>query len=252
MVRLWCGASEEGFEHLSDFGSKHQGTIDLKHWIDFDAKRQSKVSFEHLSDFGAKHQVKVGYLNCNGGFEHLSDFGAKHHESTNAKTGVRGGIYTMNELFKLLFSNIFIVIAIIGFIISVIRKAQKGSSTTQMPSFGGRPTPNASSSPQYPAEQRSEERPIERPVMTYSSAQTNMESSSSRSEYVEPEYLKELNAKKALAEREQKQHTAHSASNTQERRSESFRMAQGNELRRAVILAEVLGPPRAKQPFRRS
>jgi hypothetical protein len=152
----------------------------------------------------------------------------------------------MNELIKLLFSNIYVVIIIIGVIMTIIKKTKNGASSNRMPSFGGKPEPQSPANQHQQTSQRLPVRP--RPV----SDQLLNNAASKHSEYEEDDFLTHLNEDQRTVQRKQAvPKPAASDNRTEVKREAAFRMPQGEDLRKAVILAEVLGPPRAKKAFRK-
>ncbi len=150
----------------------------------------------------------------------------------------------MNELIKLLFSNIYVVIIIIGVIMTIIKKTKNGASSNRMPSFGGKPEPQSPAAQHERPSQRLPVRP--RPLTD----QPLIIAASNRSEYEEDDFLTRMNEDQMAAQRKQAVPKP-ATSDNRVKRETAFRMPQGDDLRKAVILAEVLGPPRAKKPFRK-
>lgn len=193
----------------------------------------------------------------------------------------------MEELLKLVFSNIYIVIIIVGFLFSVLRKAGgKGNQPNRMPTFGGGPSDRSQQrqearqsqpplSPEtIPAQpQRAQSRTVQsaqpRPIARsetgrtasetfggsmYTSAQQSVTGEGRSSDLRETSVLaKALEAQKLESLQPQSATTskAKAAAATTASRGDSFHMPQGKDLRRAFVMAEVLGPPKSKRPNHR-
>lgn len=178
----------------------------------------------------------------------------------------------MEELIRFIVHNLFFVVVIAGFVISFLSKARKGGSGTgRMPDFGG--------SPVFPKTQRMPASPA-RPARSGGPAADTPQTDAARASTVyrtreataapasrgesRPAGA-ELNAASPYevpsgsTREDEKRHTALQGQAPKGSRGElsggraggPFRMPEGGELQRAFVLSEVLGPPRAKRPFRK-
>ncbi|MFC5651743.1 hypothetical protein ACFPYJ_22015 [Paenibacillus solisilvae] len=155
----------------------------------------------------------------------------------------------MNELIKLLFSNIYVIVVIVGVIMAIVRRTSRGTSGNRMPSFGGKPDPqNTEMRNRQPAQ-----KPLIRtlPAAEQQVTAVRTQTPSDRSEYEENDFLTHLVEEQTSASKKSKQSVSNPGfdSRVRVKRQEAFYMPKGDDLRKAVILAEVLGPPRAKRPF---
>jgi hypothetical protein len=163
----------------------------------------------------------------------------------------------MNELIQFILKNFFVVIVIVGFIVSMLNKTRKGNTpSNRMPDFGGGPLiPQPQR--QKPIEQRPAGRPmsqppeptVSRPAVSQPSYSGRMSSEEGESfEY--PSMPQTAAAERPSTVRRNFIPEQTNAFSMTEKQAE-FRRPSGDELRRAVILAEILGPPRSKRPLRR-
>lgn len=165
----------------------------------------------------------------------------------------------MNDLIQFILKNFFIVIIVVGFLFSLINKARKGNPReNRMPDFGSGPAaPRRSRDPQ----ERQFGQPVNQPAQParYDSGNRSEDGEGVSLEYDEPvfeEPLYDESPKLRITERTSPFQRRPLA---QIRISEPSTAPKGgllrnldkNELRRAVVLAEVLGPPRSKRPHRR-
>lgn len=145
----------------------------------------------------------------------------------------------MDWIIDFLKNNIFIVVIVVGFVVSLFNKSKRGGSS-RMPDFSGRTA--APESNQQPAEQSQLYRPeIASNTVIMQSAQY----ADRKSELEEDRHShRVLNRMGDLSS------FSNAADLQPVREVETFRMPEGEELRRAIIVAEILGPPRSKRPFR--
>lgn len=137
----------------------------------------------------------------------------------------------MDWIIDFLKNNIFIVAIVVGFVVSLFNKSRRGGGS-RMPDFSGRNA--APELNQQPVEQsqtyRSEVASSMMPPAQYSDRRRELEERFS--------YREDLSSASNVSE----------VQPTPEK--ETFRMPEGEELRRAIVVAEILGPPRSKRPFR--
>ncbi|MFC4103970.1 hypothetical protein [Paenibacillus xanthanilyticus] len=162
----------------------------------------------------------------------------------------------MRTLIELLLENIYIVIVVVGFLLSMLSKARKQGGGSRMPSFGGEPTamrPNPAGSGrsrEEEPERMSDDWEEDSATRTYGAPRAEPEASV-------PEVRHTLQAPPVRhkpghtkpAGRENPHATASNRSTR--RRDGAFPLTQADELKRAVVMAEILGPPRSKRPLRR-
>ena len=175
----------------------------------------------------------------------------------------------MQELLKLIFSNFYVVIVIVGFLFTVLSKARrKQSQSNRMPPFGGGSAGRPLNLPPQPARPGQAVTPPPKPLRAASREQ---EAQPRQGELQQPatgpiggalytsqltlfeenrgeEYDWENRADRNL----EPAGTAKSSSNDYEeqRRGGAFRVPGGQSLKQAFIMSEVLGPPRSKRSLR--
>ncbi|SFS86077.1 hypothetical protein [Paenibacillus sp. BC26] len=169
----------------------------------------------------------------------------------------------MNELIKLLVSNIYVVIVLIGFLLTLLNKMRSkpgnpSNPTNRMPSFGGEPpirrpgAPPIDARPEQPQRRQVQQRPVELPPEprqgVYKSKFDSTGEEGVSAEYADTDLLRRTVPPVRGNDRAPLPKAAHLE---QPKQAESFRVPQGDELRRAFILAEVLGEPRSKRPLRK-
>lgn len=158
---------------------------------------------------------------------------------------------SMHTLIQLLLENIYVVVIALGFLFSVLSKMRKSNAPRglQMPDFsgGGKPAPSKrqdnGGQPDYrevDEDDRWEENSASStvPAAPVQASRTSPFASESRT----PSTLTAVSNRPRPVSPPAKQ-----AGKT----SSGFAMPEGDELRRAIVLAEVLGPPRSKRPLRR-
>ncbi|MDQ8736710.1 hypothetical protein [Paenibacillus sp. LHD-38] len=163
------------------------------------------------------------------------------------------------KIIEFLMNNIFIVVVIVGALASLFRKSGSKNKPGRMPDFGGGGLPRTL----YPQDSRKELE--ERPIPAGSVGETLYRS--------QTENKREDREIPSLASRESEmsvespqiaslQRVLQSAATNKDKVSgpaERKSVSQGavmypnraEDLRRAVIWAEILGPPRSKKPFRK-
>ena len=160
----------------------------------------------------------------------------------------------MEQLFDVILSNPVILVAIIAFLVSMLRgkKAPQG-----MPSFGGDPDNNkgASQPPKqtvlqenrHEGHQRREGHQNEMPGYSMSAPSTF------HSEVYTESYSRDQKLEECDSVWEKSSLTNSSLLSTNEigSASESANTISAADARQGVIWAEILGPPRAKRPFRK-
>lgn len=161
------------------------------------------------------------------------------------------------KIIEFLMNNIFIVVVILGALASVFGKSGAKKKPGQMPNFGGGGLPR-SLFPQSGEQEREVERPQSQQAAggtVYRSAteverSSDMNSTRSSRENAEaPQTASQQRAlQRAAANKETAQAAAQRNYGSQSINAESIR---SDDLRKAVIWAEVLGPPRSKKPFRK-
>lgn len=167
----------------------------------------------------------------------------------------------MVKLIEFLMNNIFIVVIIVGALFSLLGKAS-GSKNRPAHQQGT----STSASQRTPAmEERRQESGYERePAPTvYRSVQSMNEQSNERAEADRAEQLRRLAAERDTLERMTLERTLRQAPVQKGRAAvtsagahvdgmkPASSVVSSEDLRRAVIWAEVLGPPRAKRHYRK-
>ncbi|SFI61523.1 hypothetical protein SAMN02799624_01649 [Paenibacillus sp. UNC496MF] len=192
----------------------------------------------------------------------------------------------MEELLKLLFSNIYVVIIIAGILLSLLNKARgrQNPGGNRMPPFGGGPAGRPQARPQAdrPAQpQRPQARPVPqqakpRPetVRPSGASVAPPETSGPLGGSVYTSHLKpsggsasaeaagaELTGETLLGRALEAERAAEArpkpsagsplpASARPQPGGASFRAPRGQDLRQAFVMSEVLGPPRSKRPLK--
>ncbi|SDW88381.1 hypothetical protein [Paenibacillus sp. CF384] len=165
----------------------------------------------------------------------------------------------MNELIKLLVSNIYVVIVLVGFLLTLVNKMRTNKpgnpAPNRMPTFGGEPplrrpgAPPIDARPVQPQRQAVQQRPVERTPEpqqgVYKSKFNAPGEEGVSSEYADTDLLRTVQPVRGN-DRAPLPKAAHIE---QTKQADAFRVPQGDELRRAFILAEVLGEPRSKRPL---
>ncbi|MFB9325479.1 hypothetical protein ACFFSY_06040 [Paenibacillus aurantiacus] len=161
----------------------------------------------------------------------------------------------MRTLIELLLENIYIVIVVVGFLLSLLSKARKQGRGGRMPSFGGDPS---SMRPEQAGSGRSrEEEPPRMSDWEEDSAARTYGAPSDAPEASIPEVRKPVPTpripRKTTMPKPAVGGNLPSGTKAQftRRQDGSFPIPSSDELKRAVVLAEVLGPPRSKRPLRR-
>lgn len=162
----------------------------------------------------------------------------------------------MEQLIELVLDNFLVVIAIIGFLLSLFSRSDKGKKgTNRMPDFGGggkelMPVPEAPSRP----------RPKARPETAARTDESRDGGGESR-KLPERVYTSASGFGEEIgASREQRpaavSAVTHAAATgpaePHEARNPHRPSPDADDLKRAIVWAEILGPPRAKRPFGRS
>ncbi|MBO7743821.1 hypothetical protein I8J29_06415 [Paenibacillus sp. MWE-103] len=187
----------------------------------------------------------------------------------------------MEELLKLLFSNIYVVIIIAGILLSLLNKARgkQNPGGNRMPPFGGGPAGRPQARPQAdrPAQPQ---RPHARPVPQQAQPDTGRpfvappETSGPLGGSVYTSHLKpsggtaseenvgaELTGETLLGRALEAERAAEArpkpsagsplpASARPQPDGATFRAPRGQDLRQAFVMSEVLGPPRSKRPLK--
>ncbi|TYP78010.1 hypothetical protein [Paenibacillus methanolicus] len=162
----------------------------------------------------------------------------------------------MRTLIELLLENIYIVIVVVGFLLSMVSKARKQGGGSRMPSFGG---DSSSTRSESTGSGRSSEEERERMAdweedsasRTYGAPSAELEAPirDARQSVKAPPIRHMPAQSKPPSGRGNS--PAKAQDRTSERRDGSFPLPQADDLKRAVVMAEILGPPRSKKPLRR-
>lgn len=150
--------------------------------------------------------------------------------------------------------NIFIVVIVLGAIASFFGKSGSKKRPNQMPNFGGGGLPRRAD-PQTLEEGHRTESTAERPVYRSRMEQENRTSDHDSYEggYLSPSRTAQTTAPERSSRRaspykskEPDGDKSRSAGN-----SRTAASVQADDIRKAVVWAEILGPPRAKRPYRK-
>lgn len=161
------------------------------------------------------------------------------------------------RIIEFLLDNIFIVVIIFGALASIFGKGKR--KPNQMPDFGGGGLPRSlfpQTGDKQPKEQPLTEQTEGQPVYRTSSVQ---ERHSSASPYYAPAAADAPRGASQIAAHGREVHIAGSSKpqmpNAAERKPAAQRAlaasVQAEDMRKAVIWAEILSPPRSKRPFRK-
>lgn len=167
------------------------------------------------------------------------------------------------RIIEFLLNNIFIVVIIFGALASLFGKAGSKKKPSQMPNFGGGGLPRIPSPmtderthrEERPLQERTDVQPLYRSASEQERQQAKMSGPLAGSQEVGNAY-----STSQAASRERSPQIVVAANVTKEaqgasaapvNKSFSATAVQANDLRRAVVWAEILGPPRSKRPYRR-
>jgi len=166
----------------------------------------------------------------------------------------------LNDIIQFIAKNFFFVVLIVGFLASVFSKSKK-KQQGRMPDFGGagttgmgRPKSYPQASPPAREEERGQyaypssgepsydvyEEPAKPAVVTIASAPVKRESPMTES----------MPSRAALVASAKGNDSAY-AITAEKNRKHILELSSRDELAKAVLMAEILGPPRARKPFRR-
>lgn len=150
------------------------------------------------------------------------------------------------KIIDFLMSNIYIVIIIIGALASLFSKARAKNKPSQMPDFGGSGLPSTPSQSRNNHESGEERQYPERAPEAPTVYQVR----------TEPERQLDTPRKAVSTVQPENNYRATASSTARERvlkteiESEVKRVT-ADEMRKAIVWAEILGPPRSKRPYRR-
>ncbi|MBD8496711.1 hypothetical protein [Paenibacillus arenosi] len=168
----------------------------------------------------------------------------------------------MEKLFDFISSNIFVVVAVVGFLLSLVGNKKK--STTGMPNFGG-DTQNTASQSQSNHDQDKgnyddDEEEYERQQSRLEDVRTTPVFSTDYSDDREENTFGYPSSRLADTSYRTQAAVAREASSPiysrndhggqQQRGKAGSNETLAEQARQGVIWAEILGPPRAKRPFR--
>jgi hypothetical protein len=163
------------------------------------------------------------------------------------------------KIIEFLMNNIFIVVIIFGALASLFGKSGSKKKPGRMPDFGGGGLPRSSNAGEPGNEQ--EERPLPGPAAGQSVYRTQPQNV--REEYETPAYkARETEVLNQTPQVAPSQRTLQQAANARGKAAKAAERnsapqsaltahARADDLRRAVVWAEILGPPRSKRPFRK-
>ncbi|WP_337101603.1 hypothetical protein [Paenibacillus sp. YIM B09110] len=148
------------------------------------------------------------------------------------------------QLFQFLLDNIVAVVVVLGFVATFMGKAKEKRKPRQTASFGGQPASNH-------AEELQEER---RRQIEAQHASIERERQSARE--ADLEQGRRLAERKAREEARRASEASRASRANMAQRSpqisgDAKQELRAEDIRRAVIWSEILGPPRAKRSFRK-
>ncbi|CAH1214112.1 hypothetical protein PAECIP111893_03774 [Paenibacillus plantiphilus] len=151
----------------------------------------------------------------------------------------------MDEIIDFLSNNMFIVAIAVGLVVSLFNKSrQKGAA--RMPDFSGRT--GAPATEQQASEQQISNQQISNQQISNQQISNQYREHRPAMAAAPPPPVQQYGASTL---RTGQLSSMHNASDMQPaREAEAFRMPEGDELRKAIIVAEILGPPRSKRPYR--
>ncbi|RKP55217.1 hypothetical protein D7Z26_08360 [Cohnella endophytica] len=178
----------------------------------------------------------------------------------------------MEQLISFLTHNFYFVIVVVGIFYSMFfRKSPIERKPNRMPDFGGSGHPRTSANPRQPHEPNQSshpsQQPLQRPIQQRPQPQQRQEPNPLASRpaakpdqskreapirlaeaHVDP-YAPELGPSAVAGTSQPKANAA--AARTVETQRVGAAALSRSEIARAVMWAEILGPPRAKKPYRR-
>lgn len=188
-----------------------------------------------------------------------------------------GGEGRLN-IFDFLMDNIYLVIIVLGFVMSLLGKSggqKKGQSQSGMPTFGGGGSdmrPNVPQPGQFDQQHLEQQRLEQQRMEQQRADQQRQQALQRQREEAQARQLRlEQDEERRVMEAARQQELARRATEARQsfnaitdlpkkKVSHSARPAQRlfdpnavnhNDLRKAVVWSEVLGPPRAKKPYNR-
>lgn len=147
------------------------------------------------------------------------------------------------RIIEFLMNNIFIVVIIFGALASIFGKAGSKRKPNQMPDFGGGGLPlseRTESQPVYRNRPEQERQPLADP--SYSSREADATARTPQTAALEralPSAAASRAKPLAATDRQSASQSAIAAS------------VKAEDIRKAVVWAEILGPPRSKRPYRK-
>jgi len=164
----------------------------------------------------------------------------------------------MEKLIEFLLEHIYIVIVVVGFLLSAMRKMKGGGRTMRMPDFGGGDASAAEElEPQYrprdeewppPGRQSSMERPQQPAVVRRTVSSGGSVSVRQQPAREDESYLSERLLEASVPRAAEKRQPGPSAAVSVGKRRVPVE-PDAAAMRQAVVWAEILGPPRAKRPW---
>lgn len=165
----------------------------------------------------------------------------------------------MDQLISLLLDNIYWVVVIGGVLFSLFGRSGSKKGNPKMPDFGGGSPRNVFNQPKAEEEYEDRAPHAERPVVLRSSEPPKKAERDDRgegwgsgegavSETLE-RTLKAAETRSPFASSTGRTKLSGTNSTVQQSSPQAAITANADDLRRAVVWAEILGPPRAKRPF---
>lgn len=159
------------------------------------------------------------------------------------------------KIIEFLLNNIFIVVIIIGALASLFGKAGSKRKPNQMPDFGGGGLPRMPF-PQKNEKERSEERrPVERTetqTLYRPRPEQERHPSASQEGNAAATAAQAAALERALHKAAASKAMAHEAANRQTANQSAMAASvQADDIRKAIVWSEILGPPRSKRPYRK-
>ncbi|MUT66672.1 hypothetical protein [Paenibacillus sp. NEAU-GSW1] len=165
----------------------------------------------------------------------------------------------MEDLIGFLLNNIYLVVIVGGVLLSLYRKANGNrAANPKMPNFGGGSNMPNQTNGHWDDEEERDHRPIafpepqqqHRPLQKHGHTQQNADRPGFGNE---PARKKESAANRQAAQRRfpAQASATDAGKDAKTTAAGSPLFAETDELRKAIIYAEVLGPPRSKRPYRK-
>lgn len=162
----------------------------------------------------------------------------------------------MMKIIDFLMNNIFILVIVFGALASLFGKAGSKKKPGQMPSFGGGSnprvgTPQSSHTEDHSLPERSDGQQVYQTAPKEEQQRSNLQRSQPVRGYDAPEPQAAALDRSISRTPVGRPKAENPLEVTSTKRSALANALQGDDIRKAVLWAEILGPPRAKKPYRK-